>query len=54
MSTSAGKLDRLDVAYTKFENASRQYAVVETLLPLAALEAEPGEDQGSQRTRAGV
>ena len=31
-----GKLDRLDVAYTKFENASRQYPVVETLLPLTA------------------
>ena len=31
-----GRLDRLDVAYTKFESLSRQYAVVETLLPLAA------------------
>jgi F-type H+-transporting ATPase subunit gamma len=28
-------LDRLDVAYTKFESASSQKAVVETLLPLA-------------------
>ena len=34
---TAGKLDRLDVAYTRFENASRQFAVVETLLPLGAL-----------------
>ena len=33
-----GELDRLDVAYTKFESVSRQYAVVETLLPLAALD----------------
>ena len=33
-----GGLDRLDVAYTKFESASRQQAVVETLLPLGELE----------------
>lgn len=32
-----GKLDRLDIAYTKFESASRQYAVVETLLPVGDL-----------------
>jgi F-type H+-transporting ATPase subunit gamma len=39
----AGPLDRLDVAYTKFESLSHQQAVVETLLPLskpAAAEAE--------------
>jgi F-type H+-transporting ATPase subunit gamma len=34
----AGGLDRLDVVYTKFESASRQQAVVETLLPLGGLE----------------
>lgn len=34
----AGTLDRLDVVYTKFESASRQQAVVETLLPLGGLE----------------
>jgi F-type H+-transporting ATPase subunit gamma len=39
----AGHLDRLDVAYTKFESASRQVAVVETLLPLGDLE---GVDEG--------
>jgi F-type H+-transporting ATPase subunit gamma len=33
----AGKIDRLDIAYTRFENLSRQYAVVETLLPLTEL-----------------
>ena len=33
----AGRLDRLDVAYTKFESLSRQQAVVETLLPLSQL-----------------
>jgi F-type H+-transporting ATPase subunit gamma len=32
-----GALDRLDVAYTRFESASRQQAVVETLLPLGEL-----------------
>ena len=34
---SVNKLDRLDVAYTKFESASRQRAVVETLLPIGKL-----------------
>ena len=31
---AAGNLDRLDVAYTKYESVARQNAVVETLLPL--------------------
>ena len=39
----SGKLDRLDVAYTKFESLSRQYAVVETLLPLTKL--DPAEEE---------
>jgi F-type H+-transporting ATPase subunit gamma len=34
------KIDRLDVCYTKFESISKQYPVVETLLPIAALTAE--------------
>jgi F-type H+-transporting ATPase subunit gamma len=34
---TAGKFDRLDVVYTKFESASRQQAVVETLLPIGEL-----------------
>lgn len=33
----SGELDRLDVVYTKFENLSRQYPVVETLLPLSEI-----------------
>jgi F-type H+-transporting ATPase subunit gamma len=33
-----GQLDRLDVAYTRFTNISRQQAVVETLLPLGSLQ----------------
>lgn len=36
----SGELDRLDVVYTKFESAGRQFAVAETLLPLPRLEGE--------------
>ena len=32
-----GKLDRLDVAYMKFESISRQRPIVETLLPIGQL-----------------
>jgi F-type H+-transporting ATPase subunit gamma len=39
----AGAIDRLDVVYTKFENASHQQAVVETLLPLGDLEGAAEE-----------
>jgi F-type H+-transporting ATPase subunit gamma len=44
-----GQLDRVDVAYTKFVNASRQFPVVETLLPLSGLVPAGGEtdDEGS-------
>ena len=42
----AGKIDRVDVAYTKFINAARQVAVVETLpLPLSA------DDQRRRQTK---
>jgi F-type H+-transporting ATPase subunit gamma len=37
------QIDRLDVAYMKFESASRQYAVVETLLPIGALDSSTPE-----------
>ena len=47
-----GKLDRLDIAYTRFENAAKQAAVVETLLPIGQLgaasnqpEAQAGESE---------
>ena len=33
----SGKIDRVDVAYTKFHSASRQAATVETLLPITTL-----------------
>lgn len=45
----AGNLDRLDVVYTRFVSASRQVAVVETLLPLGSLE---GADAGSSSPSA--
>ncbi|MGQ9575656.1 MAG: ATP synthase F1 subunit gamma [Thermoguttaceae bacterium] len=39
----SGRLDRLDIVYTRFEGLTRQRAVVETLLPFAAPEAK-GEE----------
>ena len=38
----SGKLDRLDIAYTKFESVSRQRPVVETLLPIGSLSSTGG------------
>lgn len=40
----AGRMDRLEIAYTRFESLSRQHAVVETLLPLETIEAEEAEN----------
>lgn len=34
------KIDRLDICYTKFDSLTRQYAVIETLLPITALTTE--------------
>jgi F-type H+-transporting ATPase subunit gamma len=39
-------LDRLEVAYTRFESPSRQQAVVETLLPLGELTSPKSEAGG--------
>jgi F-type H+-transporting ATPase subunit gamma len=36
----AGRLDRVEVAYMKFQSAARQTPVVETLLPLAGTKVE--------------
>jgi F-type H+-transporting ATPase subunit gamma len=33
----AGRIDRLDVAYTRFVSSSRQFAVVEPILPISSL-----------------
>jgi F-type H+-transporting ATPase subunit gamma len=42
----AGRLDRLDVVYTRFESMSRQFATVETLLPLAGLAGAEQDENG--------
>jgi F-type H+-transporting ATPase subunit gamma len=47
----AGILDRLDVAYTKFESSSRQFAVIETLLPIAQLEGANEEELHPRETQ---
>ena len=39
------KLDRLDVAYTKFLSSAKQMAVVETLLPLGSLEGTEAKEK---------
>jgi F-type H+-transporting ATPase subunit gamma len=46
-----GKLDRLDVVYTRFESVAKQVAVVETLLPLGALEVDeqPGKKAAEKK-----
>ncbi len=46
-----GALDRLDVAYTKFESSSRQFAVIETLLPIAQLEGVAEEEARLAKTQ---
>jgi F-type H+-transporting ATPase subunit gamma len=49
---ATGKLDRLDVAYTRFISVAKQAACVETLLPLGSLEgadAAAGERAGESQ-----
>ncbi len=45
-----GKIDRLDVAYTRFDNAARQTATVETLLPLGSLAGLDGAAAGGSQS----
>jgi F-type H+-transporting ATPase subunit gamma len=42
-----GQLDRVEVVYTKFFNASRQVPVVETLLPLSGLASAEAADRAA-------
>jgi F-type H+-transporting ATPase subunit gamma len=49
----AGKIDRVEVAYMKFQNASRQAPVVETLLPLSTIAPEPGRQAAKEVKPAG-
>jgi len=46
---AAGRLDRLDVVYTRFESISKQHVTIEQLLPLGGLDidAEPESNSGS-------
>lgn len=46
----SGRVDRIDIAYTKFLNASRQIATVETLLPLASLSGEASESKSQPQS----
>lgn len=52
-----GRLDRLDVVYTKFESMSRQHVAIETLLPLSAIGGDTspksaGAETDTSRRRA--
>lgn len=47
-----GKLDRLDVAYVRFQSIARQVAVVETLLPVGQLTTSTREQAAVQTTAA--
>ncbi len=42
---AAGRLDRLDVAYTRFESVAKQQVTIETLLPLGGLEVAGDADE---------
>jgi F-type H+-transporting ATPase subunit gamma len=45
----AGRIDRLDVSYTRFDSISRQEAVVESILPLSSLagDSDTKDESGS-------
>jgi F-type H+-transporting ATPase subunit gamma len=44
-----GKIDRLDVAYTEFVSSSRQQPVVQSLLPIGALESVTDADESTSK-----
>lgn len=44
-----GKIDRLDVAYTEFVSSSKQQPVVQSLLPIGALESSTEAAETSQK-----
>jgi F-type H+-transporting ATPase subunit gamma len=49
---AVGRLDRLEVAYTRFVTSSRQEAVVETLLPLGSL-VQQGDSEAEDQPQVG-
>jgi F-type H+-transporting ATPase subunit gamma len=50
---AAGKIDRLDVVYTRFHSIARQEAVTEMLLPLKAPEIAGASAAGAAKTTSG-
>lgn len=44
-----GKLDRLEVVYTRFVSTAKQEAVVETLLPLGTLDGTDAEGESDEK-----
>ena len=52
---TSGKLDRLDVTYTKFITVARQQVVTETLLPLGKLEGAdtPADEDAKEKLAKG-
>ncbi|MDO4587210.1 MAG: ATP synthase F1 subunit gamma [Planctomycetia bacterium] len=49
----AGEIDRLEVAYCKFISMSKQYPVVETLLPMTEMKSDADDDSskpGGEKT----
>jgi F-type H+-transporting ATPase subunit gamma len=50
---ATGRLDRLDVVYTKFETVARQHVAIETLLPLAAVGGDDRTGAAGGRPAAG-
>jgi F-type H+-transporting ATPase subunit gamma len=49
---TTGQIDEVKIAYTKFHNAARQEAVVETLLPLSSLTIETRKPTAASATPA--
>ena len=48
---AAGRIDRLEVAYTRFETASNQQPTVETLLPVGELHEEQVDNLSKQKPK---
>lgn len=45
---AAGRIDRLDVVYTKFESAAKQTVAIETLLPIGSLSTADAAETSSE------
>jgi len=49
---ATGKMDRLEVVYTRFVSAAKQEAIIETLLPLGSLEGTEQDGDAASETDA--